>query len=179
MKLLWILALIINVTGYGEIPETGMDLTIREAEEDPMSGEMMMQLKGDLLCTTPLRVSISRLAEGLTDEFCCAGVCSPGNGEQNEELEFMPNGIATWFIHYTPVWGTNVTVHYLFEDDTDSRYLTVHYLYGTQGIEKTDAETIRQGVYTLTGTRVQSGTDLHSLPAGIYVTPEKKIIKTY
>ena len=116
MKLLWILALIISVAGQGDIPAEGMELTINEAEEDILSGDMLMKLEGTLLCTNPLTVTITRSAAGITDEFCCANQCTGGNGETSEDLSFTPDGMANWYIHYTPTPGSYETITYLFSD---------------------------------------------------------------
>ena len=35
-------ALVVSVEGQGDIPEEGMELTLTEAEEDILSGKMMM-----------------------------------------------------------------------------------------------------------------------------------------
>ena len=110
MKLLWILALIINVANYGDIPAEGMELTINEAEEDILSGDMLMKVSGTLLSTNPLTVTITRSAEGLNDEFCCANQCTVGNGETSEDLSFTPGGMANWYIHYTPTPGSYQTI---------------------------------------------------------------------
>ena len=138
MKLLWILALIISVAGKGDIPAEGMELTINEAEEDILSGDMQMKLEGTLLCTNPLTVTITRSAEGLNDEFCCANQCTVGNKETSEDLSFTPDGMANWYIHYTPTPGSYQTITYLFSDGSESRSLTVHFDYTTQGIQNTD-----------------------------------------
>ena len=138
MKLLWILALIINVANYGDIPAEGMELTINEAEEDILSGDMQMKVSGTLLSTNPLTVTITRSAEGLNDEFCCANQCTVGNGETSEDLSFTPDGMANWYIHYTPTPGSYQTITYLFSDGSESRSLTVHFDYTTQGIQNTD-----------------------------------------
>ena len=138
MKLLWILALIINVAGQGDIPAEGMELTINEAEEDILSGDMLMKVSGTLLSTNPLTVTITRSAEGLNDEFCCANQCTVGNGETSEDLSFTPGGMANWYIHYTPTPGSYKTITYLFSDGSESRSLTVHFDYTTQGIQNTD-----------------------------------------
>ena len=138
MKLLWILALIINVANYGDIPAEGMELTINEAEEDILSGDMQMKVSGTLLSTNPLTVTITRSAEGLNDEFCCANQCTAGNGETSEDLSFTPDGMANWYIHYTPTPGSYETITYLFSDGSESRSLTVHFDYTTQGIQNTD-----------------------------------------
>lgn len=138
MKLLWILALIISVAGQGDIPAEGMELTINEAEEDILSGDMQMKVSGTLLSTNPLTVTITRSEEGLKDEFCCAGQCTAGNGKTSENLSFTPDGMANWYIHYTPTPGSYETITYLFSDGSESRSLTVHFDYTTQGIQNTD-----------------------------------------
>ena len=122
-------ALIVSVNGKGDIPEEGMTLTIKEAVEDPLTGDERMELSGTLLCNNPLTVSITRSQEGLTDEFCCAGICTAGNETKNEELHFTPGGVANWFAHYTPAEGSDVTVKYVFSDGTDELTLNVRYQY--------------------------------------------------
>ena len=138
MKLLWILALIISVAGQGDIPAEGMELTINEAEEDILSGDMLMKVNGTLLSTNPLTVTITRSAAGLNDEFCCANQCTVGNKETSENLSFTPDGMANWYIHYTPTPGSYETITYLFSDGSESRSLTVLFDYTTQGIQNTD-----------------------------------------
>ena len=136
--LLWTInahALIVSVDGQGEIGEEGMEITINDAEEDPMTGKNLMELEGDLLCSGPLTVTISRSAAGIEDEFCCARECTAGNGETSETLHFTPGGMATWFIHYTPAPNSHETVTYTFTEGAQSLTLTVHYNYDAEGIE--------------------------------------------
>ena len=139
MKLLWILALIISVAGQGDIPAEGMELTINEAEEDILSGDMQMKVSGTLLSKNPLTVTITRSAAGITDEFCCANQCTVGNRETSEDLSFTPDGMANWYIHYTPTPGSYQTITYLFSDGSESRSLTVHFDYTTQGVETVES----------------------------------------
>lgn len=136
MKLFLILALIISVTGYGEIPEEGMDLVVTQAEIDPMTGEPMMSLKGDLLADGQLDVTITRSQSGIVDEFCCANQCTTGNKETTETRSFTPSGMASWYIHYAPAPDSDVQITYHFADSSDSRELRVHYIYSAQGIEQ-------------------------------------------
>ena len=143
MKLLWILALIISVANYGDVPTEGMEITVKEAEEDILTGDMQMKLEGTLLCTNPLTVTITRSAEGLNDEFCCANQCTVGNRETSEDLSFTPDGMANWYIHYTPTPGSYETINYLFDDGTESRSLTVHYDYTTQDVESVQKSEVR------------------------------------
>lgn len=169
-------ALLVSVEGYGEIPDEGLQISVTEAEENPFTGEMVMELNGNLLCNDSLTVTITRSEEGLIDEFCCADQCRYGNEEKEEVMKFAPNGLASWFIHYSPLASSDVAIIYEFSDGTESYTLYVRFDYRAEGIENTSAEDRRQGIYTLTGTRVQSE-DVTSLPTGIYITPEKKIIK--
>ncbi len=143
MKLLWILALIISVANKGDVPAEGMELTINEAEEDILSGDMQMKLEGTLLCTNPLTVTITRSSAGITDEFCCANQCTVGNRETSEDLSFTPGGMANWYIHYTPTPGSYETITYLFSDGSESRSLTVHFDYTTQDLESVQKSEVR------------------------------------
>jgi hypothetical protein len=171
-------ALIVSIDGYGDVPAEGMELTVTEVEEDILTGEMRMELQGDLLSAGQLTVSIHRSESNLVDEFCCAGQCTAGNGETDEVLLFENGGLAQWYVHYTPDLGTSVTVTYTFSDNEESCTLIVHYNYGVEAVETPAVNTLRQGVYTPNGTCVQTIPDIPSLPAGMYITPEKKIIKT-
>lgn len=141
MKVLFIvLALVINITGYDVIPEQGTELTVNEAYEDILSGDMVMKVEGSLICSNPLMVTVTRSSAGLTDEFCCAGQCIGGNEETSQTLNFTPGGMASWYIHYTPTPGSYETINYLFDDGTESRSLTVHYDYTTQGMETVESQ---------------------------------------
>lgn len=123
-------ALIVSIDGYGDVPEEGLFLTVTDAEEDFLSGEMQMTLEGNLLCSTPLTVTIKRATAGLTDEFCCAGACTAGNGALSETLHFNPNGLANWYVHYMPADMSDQTIVYTFADETETRTITVRYAYG-------------------------------------------------
>ena len=138
-ELFMMLALVISVTGYEDIPEQGMEVTVNEAYEDILSGDMLMKVEGSLICSNPLTVTITRSSEGLTDEFCCAGQCIGGNEETSQTLHFAPGGMASWYIHYTPTPGSYETITYLFDDGSESRTLTVHYDYTTQGMETVES----------------------------------------
>ena len=73
IALMWAMnanALIVSITGQGDIPAQGMELTLTEAEEDPLSGEKRMEINGTLLSSGALNVTIVRTAAGLNDEFC-------------------------------------------------------------------------------------------------------------
>ena len=140
MKVLFIvLALVISVTGYEDIPEQGMEVTVNEAYEDILSGDMLMKVEGSLICSNPLTVTITRSSEGLIDEFCCAGQCIGGNEETSQTLHFTPGGMASWYIHYTPTPDSYETITYLFDDGSENRTLTVHFDYTTQGMETVES----------------------------------------
>lgn len=149
MKLLLILGLIVSINGYGDIPEEGMHIEMTEAEE--VFDEMVMTLEGNLLCDTELTVTITRSEAGVTDEFCC-GQCKAGNGELQQELLFMPNGLESWFSHYNPAPNSDVTISYTFSDGTDSLTLTVRYLYTAEGVNEVQSnenkvqKTVKDGI---------------------------------
>ena len=86
-------ALIVSINGLGDIPAEGLDTTLTQATVDLLSGETVMELKGSLLATEPLTVTITRSVAGLSDEFCCAGQCTSGNAETQETLQFTPAGV--------------------------------------------------------------------------------------
>lgn len=127
-------ALTLSVEGYGEVPTDGLDITINEAEIDFFTGEPTMILKGELLASGPLTVTINRPFAGLSDEFCC-GQCMPGNGETQQILNFSPSGIAEWYSHYIPAPNSDLTITYTFSDGSDTRVIRVRYTYSAEGIE--------------------------------------------
>ena len=120
-------ALTVSVNGLGEVSETGLELTVTETEDDPLSGTKLMSLHGSVQSTDSLRVTITRSVNGLVDEFCCASVCTPGNRTHVQELTFAPSEGTQWFVHYTPAEASYETISYLFRDGDDSRLVTVHY----------------------------------------------------
>ena len=129
-------ALIVSVDDYGQIPAEGMEITLTEPEQDILTGNLMFKLDGSLISTNPLTVTITRSETNITDEFCCAGQCTAGNGETSETLEFNPNGKADWFVHLTVdgIFGS-YTITYTFSDGTDERTLTVQYIDAADAIE--------------------------------------------
>ena len=120
-------ALTVSVNGLGEVSETGLELTVTETEDDPLSGTKLMSLHGSVQSTDSLHVTITRSVNGLVDEFCCAGVCTAGNHSQVQELTFAPSEGTQWFVHYTPAEASYETISYLFRDGEESRLVTVHY----------------------------------------------------
>ncbi len=170
-------ALIVSIDGEDEIPEEGIELTITEAEEDPLSGEQVMELSGNLLASSQLTVKITRSEKEVKDEFCCGEKCTSGNSDIEETLQFNVNGMENWYLHYYPKEKSDVTIEYVFSDETDTLKMTVHYLYGTEDIEAVEAEQHSRAIYTMTG--AQTGyEDIDQAPAGIYIQGGKKIAKT-
>lgn len=55
------MALILSVNGYGEVENESMEITVNEAQEDIMTGDMKMNVDGTLLADAPLTVSITPL----------------------------------------------------------------------------------------------------------------------
>ncbi len=128
-------ALIVSVDGLGDIPAEGLDTTLTQATVDLLSGEPVMKLEGSLLASSPLTVTITRSQSDLSDEFCCATQCTSGNAETQETLQFTPAGVASWFIHYMPMPGSDVQITYTFSAGGEERQLRVHYVYAAEGME--------------------------------------------
>jgi len=170
-------ALLVSVNGYDAVPEEGLNITIDKAELDILSGKMQMGLKGNLVCSGTLTVTISRSSAGLEDEFCCAGQCTAGNEETSETLEFYPNGLAEWYVHYNPLPNSDETIVYRFTEGEESRVITVRYIHTPgEGLDNVSEGSRKTGVYTLTGTRVQETYDGTTLPDGAYIINGKKTI---
>lgn len=130
-------ALIVSVKGHGEIDAAGMQISLTEAEEDPLSGNRVFVISGTLLADGPLTVQIARSEEGIADEFCCADQCTSGNGQKEESLNFTPSGTAKWYVHFYPEWGkrTHSTTTYTFSDGNQTLTLEVQFDFDSQDIE--------------------------------------------
>ena len=121
---------LVEVTGYGEIPAEGLTLTLSEPESDPLTGQKRFSLDGLVeLSGGELLVTISRSEAGLNDEFCCGSVCTAGNKEISETRTFaVKDGYALWYLHYTPEPNSEVTCTYTFTAGSASTTLIVNYL---------------------------------------------------
>ncbi|MBQ7632042.1 MAG: Omp28-related outer membrane protein [Paludibacteraceae bacterium] len=120
-------ALVVNVTGHEQVPATGLVITINETEIDPLTEKPLMSVTGTVQSTDSLRVTITRSAAGLVDEFCCAGICLAGNQALTQQLTFAPTAEGQWFVHYTPAEESYETITYLFKDGDETRIVTVHF----------------------------------------------------
>lgn len=132
-------AIVVEVDGQGELTEEGMEFTVNEASIDPLSGLPVMRIEGTLICNGALTVNITRSNAGITDEFCCAGQCKTGNGETTEILNYTPEGLSKWYIHYNPAAGSNETITYTFSEGAESLTMTVHFNYDSQDVEQISA----------------------------------------
>ena len=132
-------AIVVEVDGQGELTEEGMEFSVNEASIDPLSGLPVMCIEGTLICNGALTVNITRSNAGITDEFCCAGQCKTGNGETTEILNYTPEGLSDWFIHYNPAAGSNETITYTFSEGAESLTMTVHFNYDSQDVEQISA----------------------------------------
>ena len=132
-------AIVVEVDGQGELTEEGMEFTVNEASIDPLSGLPVMSITGTLISNGALTVNITRSNAGITDEFCCAGQCKTGHGETTEILNYTPEGLSDWFIHYNPAAGSNETITYTFSDGAESLTMTVHFNYDSQDVEQISA----------------------------------------
>ena len=132
-------AIVVDVDGQGELTEEGMEFSVNEASIDPLSGLPVMSITGTLISNGALTVNITRSNAGITDEFCCAGQCKTGNGETTEILNYTPEGLSDWFIHYNPAAGSNETITYTFSEGAESLTMTVHFNYDSQDVEQISA----------------------------------------
>lgn len=132
-------AIVVEVDGQGEVTEEGMEFTVNEASIDPLSGLPVMSITGTLISNGALTVNITRSNAGISDEFCCAGQCKTGNGETTEILNYTPDGLSDWFIHYNPAAGSNETITYTFSEGAESLTMTVHFNYDSQDVEQISA----------------------------------------
>ena len=132
-------AIVVEVDGQGELTEEGMEFSVNEASIDPLSGLPVMSITGTLISNGALTVNITRSNAGITDEFCCAGQCKTGNGETTEILNYTPEGLSNWYIHYNPAAGSNETITYTFSEETESLTMTVHFNYDSQDVEQISA----------------------------------------
>ncbi|MBQ4395276.1 MAG: hypothetical protein II825_08290 [Paludibacteraceae bacterium] len=130
-------ALIVSVKDHGEIDATGMQISLTDVEEDPLSGNRVFVISGTLFADGPLTVQIARSEEGMNDEFCCAGQCTNGNRQKEENLNFTPSGTAKWYVHFYPEWGklTHSTTTYTFSDGNQTLTLEVQFDFDSQDIE--------------------------------------------
>lgn len=132
-------ALVVVLDGYGEIEENDIEYPVFTAEEDPLTGQMVMGVKGSVLNNGQLKVDIVREETGLKDEFCCAGQCTSGNGEVMQFLNYEQTGIMEWYAHYYPEPNSYAKISYTFTETTQEGFLykmiTVYYTYEIQGIE--------------------------------------------
>ncbi|MCQ2345173.1 MAG: hypothetical protein MJZ82_00200 [Paludibacteraceae bacterium] len=169
--------MILSVNGKGEVGSDPMQLQITEAEENPMTGEMTMELSGTILIEgSNLTVTITRTANDIEDEICC-GQCYPGDGSMNEVKEFTISGPTDWYIHYTPKPQSDETITYTFSDGVSTKVIEVRFVYSATSISETSAEQKAcPGVYSVFGQQLRSSNNTEGLPAGIYIVNGKKCI---
>ena len=166
-------ALIVSVKGEGEVPAEGMNLTITEGEEDPLTERYTMVLEGELLTeASQITIRITRSAAGLEDEFCCGGNCTAGNGQTQEEKVFNVSGVVRWYAHYMPAAGADETITYVFDDGKQTCEVRARYQYTAGAVEHAAADMRNSGnakrlqngqvqilhegqVYSLTGTVIR------------------------
>lgn len=178
-------SLLINVSDYGEISGDSLEIVVNEAELNPMTEKMVMEVEGSLLISDAvndaLAVSIIRSEAGLVDEFCCGTDCRGGNGETSQRGSYDVSGWVgpqDWYIHFTPnAAGANVTIRYYFSDGVNQKLLIVHFVYEGTGLKDVEADkTAREGVYTIFGQQLRPDNNTENLPAGMYIVGGKKTI---
>lgn len=171
-------AIVLSADGIGDI-DADTTITITEAEMDPLTGAIQMEIHGNLLLIngTALKVEITRSASGVADQFCCGSNCVNGNLAETETLNFtVASKMSSWFTHYAPAPGSVYTVTYKFIDGSHAITLTVNYDYSGTGIADLKAESTKKGVYTILGERVREDNSIEGLRPGLYIINGKKQI---
>lgn len=142
-------AIDVTVNGHGTLGAEVMELYFDTPETNPLTGEPLISISGDLICNDSLWITIVRPKDiTLSDEFCCAGLCRAGNEEQIEIMKFGEVGMAEWYIHITPVPNKDIYLTYTFIQRKngvvgDHRTLTVYCYYQEQGIDEIPADKVQ------------------------------------
>ena len=59
--------------------------------------------------------------------------------QASANLNYTPEGLSNWYIHYNPAAGSNETITYTFSEETESLTMTVHFNYDSQDVEQISA----------------------------------------
>ena len=157
-------------------------ITVTEFEWDEDLEEALMEVRGQLYSdeSQNITVTITRQKTGVIDQFCAAGNCIPGNGEETQVCEFVVGTMdfqRSWFTHYTPMEAGNEEISYEFNDGVNpSITLTIKYSYKTTAVEDVVLPQYNGKIYNLLGQEMPAS-DLSELPKGIYIINGKKYIK--
>jgi hypothetical protein len=157
-------------------------ITITEYEWDEDLEEALMEVRGQLYSdeSQNIKVTITRQNTGVIDQFCAAGNCVPGNGELNQECEFVVGTMAmqrSWFTHYTPMEAGTEEISYEFNDGVNpSITLTIKYSYKTTPVDNVEIKPTSNVIYNVLGQKMPT-TNISELPKGIYIINGKKYIK--
>jgi hypothetical protein len=157
-------------------------ITITEYEWDEDLEEALMEVRGQLYSdeSQNIKVTITRQNTGVIDQFCAAGNCVPGNGQLNQECEFVVGTMAmqrSWFTHYTPMEAGTEEISYEFNDGVNpSITLTIKYSYKTTPVDNVEIKPTSNVIYNVLGQKMPT-TNISELPKGIYIINGKKYIK--
>jgi hypothetical protein len=157
-------------------------ITVTEYEWDEDLEEALMEVRGQLYSdeSQNIKVTITRQNTGVIDQFCAAGNCVPGNGQLNQECEFVVGTMAmqrSWFTHYTPMEAGTEEISYEFNDGVNpSITLTIKYSYKTTPVDNVEIKPTSNVIYNVLGQKMPT-TNISELPKGIYIINGKKYIK--
>lgn len=109
-------------------------ITVTEFEKDELASagrENVATLRGKVQGVEGFRVSVHRSDAGLEDEFCAADNCRMGDGEVDQDFDFVLRGTdsADWYTHfYQPANGkAQNTYTYTFKNHDKAIKLTIKY----------------------------------------------------
>lgn len=170
-------AMTLSVDGVGFITND-TTIEVSEAEENPISGDMVMEIKGNLIANGTVTVEFSRSEEGVADQLCIGNTCNPGNEQYQQTMTFQVDGMANWYTHYTPTKRGTYTIQYCFTAEEETICLTIRYrcefLSALNDVRVSDTQ--REGVYTIFGQLIREDNSTEGLPAGMYIVGGKKAL---
>jgi len=168
-------AMTMSVDGIGFI-NNDTTITVTEANEDPISGELVMGVKGNIVANGELTVVINRYTTGIEDQLCVGSACNPGNQEATQTMVFNLTGMSNWYTHYAPKHSGTYTIEYCFTAESQTIRLTVNYTYLFSSLNEVKSQPARQGVYSIFGQQLREDNSIDNLPAGIYIVGGKKVV---
>lgn len=168
-------AINVSIAGHDKLPND-TTIVVNEVFDDEFTGIATMELMGSVSSNGAVTVAITRSEADLEDEFCCGGVCTPGNQTLSQELNFPNVGNGLWYAHYLPKDKKSVTITYLFSDAAGQQKLNVVYDNTSSALENVHAKGGHQGVFSIFGQQLRSDNNTEGLPSGMYIVNGKKVI---
>ncbi len=126
--------MVVSMNGMMLTKDTTISVTEFEKDELASAGkEYVATLRGKVQGVEGFRVSVHRSETGLEDEFCAADNCRMGDGEVDQDFDFVLRGTdaADWYTHFYPQSGkqSGTTYTYTFKNHEKAIKLTIKYVF--------------------------------------------------